>query len=239
MCAEFIAEFNNAVQALPEGSVLISSPPRCEHAISTPPQSEYLFLVGNRKPSPIALSSKDSANNESTDDFASIDAPRGNLPRAYHSTPKHMQKSKVLPLIKALIKSSEPAQVPSSSMTPRASLATLEPHIKQEVTGIYGPTTIIPPRKYVYYAPFAHSSQNPQDQPKPLPTIPLTQPSTPTMNNPPYRMPVHRTDKASKFNGTTADLIEFLDIYDMHTDKAGLQAGDHIKQLLCYLKVDK
>jgi hypothetical protein len=163
MCTEFIAEFNNAVQALPEGSVLISSPPRRKCTISTPPWSEYSFLVGDHKPSPIMPSSKDSTNDKSTDDFASIDTPRGNLPGAYHSMPKHVQKSKALLLIEVLIKSSKPTQVPSSSMTPRASLATLEPHIKQEVTGIYGPAATIPLRKYVYYTPFTHLSQNPQD----------------------------------------------------------------------------
>jgi hypothetical protein len=59
------------------------------------------------------------------------------------------------------------------------------------------------------------------------------------MNNPPYCMPVHGTDKAPKFDDTMANLIEFLNVYDMHTDEAGLQAGDCIKQLLCYLKVDE
>jgi hypothetical protein len=43
-----------------------------------------------------------SVKDESLDDFASIDAPRSNLPGAYHSTPKQAQKSRAFPPADAL-----------------------------------------------------------------------------------------------------------------------------------------
>jgi hypothetical protein len=51
-------------------------------------------------------------------------------------------------------------------------------------------------------------------------------------------MPVRVTDHAPKFNGTTSQLRDFLETFDMHADDAGLLGNDHIMQLLRYLNSD-
>ncbi|KAG2744360.1 hypothetical protein P692DRAFT_20878407 [Suillus brevipes Sb2] len=130
---EFIAQFKHAVEELPSGSLLIPiTTEKRRHTISEPSPSKYLFLVGDDEcePSPITPLPISSVKDESLDDFASIDAPRSNLPGAYHSTPKQAQKSRAFPSADALIESSEPTRVTSSSSTPKASLAKLETHIK-------------------------------------------------------------------------------------------------------------
>ncbi|KAG2115648.1 hypothetical protein BD769DRAFT_1672989 [Suillus cothurnatus] len=44
-------------------------------------------------------------------------------------------------------------------------------------------------------------------------------------------MPFHGTDRAPKFDGTTDNLTEFIDVYEQLADKAGLQGLDRIKGL--------
>ncbi|KAG1814599.1 uncharacterized protein BJ212DRAFT_1300416 [Suillus subaureus] len=50
-----------------------------------------------------------------------------------------------------------------------------------------------------------------------------------------YKMPIHGTNKALKFNGTTENLVDFIDIYKGHTDEVGLLGLNHIKGIICYL----
>jgi hypothetical protein len=231
-CTGFITEFNNAVQVLPEGSVLISSSPGCACTISAPLRPEYSF-IGEYEPSPIMLSSKDSANNESINNFTSINTPRDNLQGVYHSTPKHAQKSKVLPFINTLTESSEPAQAASSSTTPKADLVKLKPLVKQE--SVENPYRLSTVHRCNIVATFAvkPSPIMTLPNPKPLPTIPATHSNI--ISNLPYCMPVCGTNNAPKFYGQPSQLCAFLEEFETQADHANLQGGDHIKYVLWYL----
>ncbi|KAG2746277.1 hypothetical protein P692DRAFT_201867879, partial [Suillus brevipes Sb2] len=238
---EFIVQFKHAIEELPSGSLLIPiTPEKRRHTISEPSPSKFSFLVGDdeREPSPITPSPISSVKDESLDDFASIDAPRSNLPGAYHSTPKQAQKSRAFPSTDALIESREPARVASSSSTPKASLAKLEMHIKQEFPEIQQAPNAIPGGLALSNLPSTYAPVTTSlPQPKPLPTIPAQQ--TPNMStSTPFRMPIRGTDRAPKFNGTTLQLRDFLETFDANADDAGLLGNDRIKQILRYLNSD-
>ncbi|KAG1901340.1 uncharacterized protein F5891DRAFT_1187625 [Suillus fuscotomentosus] len=54
----------------------------------------------------------------------------------------------------------------------------------------------------------------------------------------PYRMPIHGTANAPKFDGTTDNLTEFIDAYEQLADEAGLQGLNRIKGIIRYLECD-
>ncbi|KAG2745377.1 hypothetical protein P692DRAFT_20648352, partial [Suillus brevipes Sb2] len=51
-------------------------------------------------------------------------------------------------------------------------------------------------------------------------------------------MPVRGTNHAPKFDGTTPQLRDFLEMFDASTNDAGLLGNDRIKQILRYLSSD-
>jgi hypothetical protein len=174
---EFITEFKHTIEELPSGSLLIPiTLEKRRRMISEPSPLKYSFLVGDdkREPSPITPSPISSVKDDSLDDFASIDTPRSNLPGAYHSTPKQVQKSRAFPPADALTESSEPAHIASSSSTPKASLAKLETHIKQEFPEFQQAHNTIPGGLALSNFPSTYAPATTSlPQPKPLPTIPV------------------------------------------------------------------
>ncbi|KAG2336050.1 hypothetical protein BDR05DRAFT_953637 [Suillus weaverae] len=69
----------------------------------------------------------------------------------------------------------------------------------------------------------------------------ITQPiaTIPTMSTIPFRMPMHSSERAPKFDGKVSSLLEFLDQYEVLANDGGLQGQDCIKQLLRYLPSDE
>ncbi|KAG2060013.1 hypothetical protein BDR06DRAFT_866330, partial [Suillus hirtellus] len=51
-------------------------------------------------------------------------------------------------------------------------------------------------------------------------------------------MPVHGTKDAPKFDGTTDNLADFIDLYEQLADDVGLQGLDRIKGIIRYLERD-
>ncbi|KAG1821700.1 uncharacterized protein BJ212DRAFT_1297039 [Suillus subaureus] len=50
-----------------------------------------------------------------------------------------------------------------------------------------------------------------------------------------YKMPIRGTNKVPKFNRTTENLVDFIDIYEGHANEAGLCGLDCIKGIIRYL----
>ncbi|KIK34413.1 hypothetical protein CY34DRAFT_17737 [Suillus luteus UH-Slu-Lm8-n1] len=152
------------------------------------------------------------------------------------STPKSEQKTRVKELtIETINKPSEPTHIvrPATPIKreeiypklPEAALSNppppfISPHIPAQVP-THQPTT----RTHK-----ASTSAQATTNPKPLPTLPASQALI--MSTIPYRMPIHGTDRAPKFNGKTAQLRDFLETYDQHADDVNLQGLDCIMQLL-------
>ncbi|KAG2129251.1 uncharacterized protein EDB93DRAFT_1265832 [Suillus bovinus] len=208
-----------------EGLLFTTIPP-AEKSIVDVPRPEYLFLIGNneQQPSLITSSPKESIKEELLDNFTSLDTPRGNLPGAFHSMPKAVQKVKHVML------------TPIDALTPLHKHMELDSPIKQETVQVLNPPISITNRCLIGALSSLYVQQPMHMPPAPAPAPALAPIALQvTMSTIPYHMPICGTDCTPKFDGTTANLLDFIDAYEEHTDQASLAGLNHIKQIICYL----
>ncbi|KAG1817507.1 uncharacterized protein BJ212DRAFT_1480076 [Suillus subaureus] len=190
--------------------------------------------------SPVMPSPKDSTKGESSDKFEVHDNPRNLPPGAFINTPKRLAMTSastisslsaltaLSSLSNELTTHSEDAPVMSSS-TLQKTCPTLEAlPIKQEAFETPRTPDSIPGSIVLANISCKHEPQ----LLKPNPIINTTQQVTMATT---YKMPIHGTNKAPKFDGTMENLVDFIDIYEGHADEVGLLRLDHIKGIIHYL----
>ncbi|KAG2050351.1 hypothetical protein BDR06DRAFT_974570 [Suillus hirtellus] len=187
--------------------------------------------------SPVTPSPEESIKEESSNSFKAIDNPRSQLPGAFLHTPNqppfNTPNLSALSTLTELDDSSDaPLNTPVVPMHENALPMTGIPKIKQEALETPCVPFSIPSGTVIANLPFTYMRQAPVSHKIPAPAIS----QLPVMSAVRTRMPVHGTTDTPKFDGTTDNLANFIDLYEQLTDEVGLQGLDRIKGIICYLE---
>jgi len=184
------------------------------HNVSEPPCPHALLIECThlQPASPITPLPEDSTKEDSSDEFEAVDHPRSQLPSAFFHMPNELPfiSSSLSLLTELSDQSSALPQAPIECM--RITMPTKQnaPEIKQESFETPHTPNSIPGGKILSNLPFAYT---PPTSTKPIASAPtIAQHST--MSTTPYEMPFCSTDCASKFDGTSDMLAEFIDAYE-------------------------
>ncbi|KAG2050772.1 hypothetical protein BDR06DRAFT_974209 [Suillus hirtellus] len=209
----------------------ISEPPRPDSALfaCTPRQ---LIL-------PVTPSPEESVQEESSNSFEAIDNPRSQLPGAFphmpNQPPFNTSNLSALSVLTELDDSSDtPLNAPVVPMRKNTLSTTEIPKIKQEALETPRAPFSIPGSTIISNLPFTYARQAPISHKIPAPAN--SQP--PVMSTVRTRMPVRGTTDTPKFDGTTDNLADFINLYEQLTDDVGLQGLDRIKGIIRYLERD-
>ncbi|KAG1810855.1 uncharacterized protein BJ212DRAFT_1302185 [Suillus subaureus] len=230
---EAIAAFDKAATTVKPGPLFIPVSHNCARNVSEPPHPNLTLFNYTRRPvSPITPSPKDSAKEELSDDFDMINDPRSQLPGAFLNTPQQ-HISSTLSLLSELTSLSE--NMPAASTSTPANTHPIHevlPIKQEEFETLHTPSSI-PGGIIVGNLPHKYEPQ-PSSTPTPITTA-NQQPIMATL----YKMPIHGTNKAPKFNRTMENLVDFINIYKGHANEAGLCGLDCIKGIIRYLPLSK
>ncbi|KAG1850266.1 hypothetical protein C8R48DRAFT_778243 [Suillus tomentosus] len=236
---EAIAAFDRAVESIVPGPLFIQHTRGRSHNISEPPRPDpALFARAPRQLiSPVTPSPEESIKEESSDGFEAIDNPRSQLPGAFLHTPNqppfNTSNLSALSTLTELDNSSDtPPNAPVVPARENVLPTTGIPKIKQEALETPRAPFSIPGGTVITNLPFAYTCQAPVSHKIPAPAI--SQP--PVMSTVRTRMPVRGTTDAPKFDGTTDNLADFIDLYEQLVDDVGLQGLDRIKGIIRYLE---
>jgi hypothetical protein len=189
-----------------------------------------LFVARKRAPSPVTPSPKESIHGESSDDFEAVDNPRNLPPGAYVATPQQ-------PTVVAPRNLEHLSTLTSLSDLEREFPTIPKTHFNTETSSVAPQQTVIAPpapnsirdRQAVISHGSYSLNQLPINQPSPA----NPQPAMSTVA--PFRMPIRGTDSAPKYDGSTENLIAFIDDFEDLADQAGLQGTDRIRGIIRYV----
>ncbi|KAG1761645.1 hypothetical protein EDD22DRAFT_953827 [Suillus occidentalis] len=165
-----------------------------------------LFVARKRAPSPVTPSPKESAHEESSDDFEATDNPRNLPPGAFIATPKQLTAvaySEFEPLSTLTSLSDLEREFPSIPKT----------HLNTETSSLTPRPTVIAPQ----------APNSIRDRQALISHVAG------------FRMPIRGTDGAPKYDGSTENLLAFIDDYEDLADQAGLGGADRIRGIIRYV----